>query len=1377
MSTRAVSDKRPLTHRIASLFGLLPLVAVASQLLLVVSVSPVIAAVSPGGDVAAPWPTSWVAYNDSSNNPVMATDLDFNPTDLDITSQGGTQPSVFMFWDGTNVFFRLRLETDPRVWSGGAPTKGGYDSGFWLANIATAADNTTRVVAGMQGKDNSNDFTYVINALNTTGETHVYETPFDSSGGVNSQGVRVVCTDGAGGVGVQTTTADCAGQVWLDWQVPWSRVIAVSGGTITANTPVKVFMTSSAAATLNATNKDTMTGAAVNFGGISSITPGILSATEGKSLVSGFNPPRVGAASVYDISLGISNPNSTGNSVTSTVVTDAIPAGVSIVSVSSATGSISFSGQNVTWNVGTLAPLASASATVRVSVTPTAPQVGTTITLANALSATGNGGLGTVTAVGTAQTVGPVGAAAHPTTTSTTCVAGAITYGATKSCTITVTDTNGSGQTQPTGTVATVGGFGTLSTCTLAGATASTSTCTVTFTSTGAGSGSVDATYNGDGTHNGSTATQATFTINKAPLTVTTVASSKVYGSANPAFTVSYSAFVGADNAGSLGGSLAFSTSATASSDVGTYAVTPSGLSSSNYAFTYVPANLTVTRAPLTISADNLGRAYGAANPTLTATYTGFVNGDAAADLDSPANLVTTALTTSAAGAYPITVSGATSTNYDITFENGTLTIGPVSLTVSVVDATKTYGDPNPAFGVTYAGFVNGDTSADLTGVLGFATAATAGSPVGTYPVTASGQTSADYTISYVPGTLTIDPAVLAVTPADQARPYGDPNPALTVTYTGFVGSDTVAVVGGAPACTTSAIATSPVGTYPIGCATGTLAATNYTFDVTATAVLSVGPASLTVTTDPATKTYGDPNPAFTVSYAGFVAGDTSADLAGSLGFTTAATAASDVGSYPVTPAGLSGANYAITFVGGSLAVTQATLTVTPDDAAIAVGDPIPTSFGVTYTGFVNGDDASAVSGTAACSTDAVAGDPAGTYTITCTPGTLASTNYAFVIGGTAIFTIGPVSLTVSVVDATKTYGDPNPAFGVTYAGFVNGDTSADLTGVLGFATAATAGSPVGTYPVTASGQTSADYTISYVPGTLTIDPVGQSIDFDVLPPATYGDSSVTLTATSSAGLPITYTTTGPCSVSGTTLTITGAGTCTVTAHQAGDANHDAATDVSQAFVVAKATPSVTWSDPENITYGTALSDTQLDALASVAGTYVYGPAAGEVLDAGTHTLLVTFTPTDGANYESVTLTVEITVEPAAQSIDFDALPPATNGDDPIALTATSSAGLPITYTTTGPCSVSGTTLTITGAGTCTVTAHQDGDANHEAAASVTVTFTITQPSIDLPNTSALEQEASPPGFILIVGGLFAFVLGGIVFLPARERRRFDRQG
>jgi PKD repeat protein len=75
-----------------------------------------------------------------------------------------------------------------------------------------------------------------------------------------------------------------------------------------------------------------------------------------------------------------------------------------------------------------------------------------------------------------------------------------------------------------------------------------------------------------------------------------------------------------------------------------------------------------------------------------------------------------------------------------------------------------------------------------------------------------------------------------------------------------------------------------------------------------------------------------------------------------------------------------------------------------------------------------------------------------------------------------------------------------------------------------------------------------------------------------------------------------------------------------------------------------KVTPKITWSNPANITYGTALSSTQLNANASVPGTFVYTPAAGTVLNIGTHTLHVDFSPTDTANYTNLTANVTINV-------------------------------------------------------------------------------------------------------------------------------------
>jgi hypothetical protein len=86
-------------------------------------------------------------------------------------------------------------------------------------------------------------------------------------------------------------------------------------------------------------------------------------------------------------------------------------------------------------------------------------------------------------------------------------------------------------------------------------------------------------------------------------------------------------------------------------------------------------------------------------------------------------------------------------------------------------------------------------------------------------------------------------------------------------------------------------------------------------------------------------------------------------------------------------------------------------------------------------------------------------------------------------------------------------------------------------------------------------------------------------------------------------------------------------------------------------LTVNQATPTISWSNPVAISYGTHLSGTQLNATASVAGTFSYNPAAGSVLTAGSHLLSVTFTPTDGTDYTTATATVSLTVVPIALTI------------------------------------------------------------------------------------------------------------------------------
>lgn len=82
----------------------------------------------------------------------------------------------------------------------------------------------------------------------------------------------------------------------------------------------------------------------------------------------------------------------------------------------------------------------------------------------------------------------------------------------------------------------------------------------------------------------------------------------------------------------------------------------------------------------------------------------------------------------------------------------------------------------------------------------------------------------------------------------------------------------------------------------------------------------------------------------------------------------------------------------------------------------------------------------------------------------------------------------------------------------------------------------------------------------------------------------------------------------------------------------------------SVSLTVAKATPAVTWSTPGPIAQGTALSATQLNATATVPGSFAYKPAAGEVLAPGEHELTVTFTPADTLNYTTVRAVVSVTI-------------------------------------------------------------------------------------------------------------------------------------
>ncbi|MBS7233200.1 cadherin-like beta sandwich domain-containing protein [Flavobacterium psychroterrae] len=457
-------------------------------------------------------------------------------------------------------------------------------------------------------------------------------------------------------------------------------------------------------------------------------------------------------------------------------------------------------------------------------------------------------------------------------------------------------------------------------------------------------------------------------------------------------------------------------------------------LSSTGTANVNIPiATSTVNKALLTITANNNSTVYGSDNPVLTASYVGFVNGDTVANLITAATIATTATKASAAGTYPITVSGATSSNYTFTYAaNAVLTITPAPLSITANNNSKVYGSDNPVLTASYVGFVNGDNDTNLATAAKIATKATKASAVGTYPITASGAVSSNYTITYgANAVLTITPADLSIVANNNSKVYGTDNPVLTASYVGFVNGDTVANLTTAPTITTTANKASAVGTYPITASGAVLL--NYIITYGPNAILTITPADLSVVANNNSKVYGSDNPVLTASYVGFVNGDTVADLTTAATISTTATIASAVGTYPITASGVVSSNYNIIYgTNTALTVTPAELTITADEARKIHGDKNPT-LTVKYSGFVNGDNENGLTFTKpVITTTAVTESAIGEYPITVAGASSSNYNIKFV--GNVLNVVASNNAGLSDIDVSK--GDLDPTFDTDKKGY-----------------------------------------------------------------------------------------------------------------------------------------------------------------------------------------------------------------------------------------------------------------------------------------------------------------------------------------------------
>lgn len=255
-----------------------------------------------------------------------------------------------------------------------------------------------------------------------------------------------------------------------------------------------------------------------------------------------------------------------------------------------------------------------------------------------------------------------------------------------------------------------------------------------------------------------------------ATLTITADAQSKVYGQTDPTLTYTVSGLQLGDTATAvLSGGLARAAGETVAG--GPYAITQGTLTAgSNYTIRFVGSTLTITPAPLTVTADDQSVVFGAALPGLTAHFSGFVNGDSVASLTTPPVLATTATAGSPAGSYAISVSGASSSDYAITFVNGTL-----SITADSTTAVLSTSAPAVAFGqpITLTATVTPSTSspASLAGSVVFLDQ---GTPLATVPL--SGATASFTTSALVPGF-----HALSVTYVGDSSHTGSTAPAVSV--------------------------------------------------------------------------------------------------------------------------------------------------------------------------------------------------------------------------------------------------------------------------------------------------------------------------------------------------------------------------------------------------------------------------------------------------------------------------------------------------------------------------------------------------------------------------------------------------------------------
>jgi len=788
----------------------------------------------------------------------------------------------------------------------------------------------------------------------------------------------------------------------------------------------------------------------------------------------------------------------------------------------------------------------------------------------------------------------------------------------------------------------------------------------------------------------------------------------------------------------------------------------------SYFAATQVTQNFTVAQASQVITFAALGgKTYGAA--PFTVNGTGGASGNPVLFSSTTPEVCTAGgtngktITIAAAGTCTIAADQAGNANYSPAIQvTRSFTVGKASQAIIIGTISgKTYGaapftvnatggdSDNP---VTFSSTTSGvcttsGTNGSTVTIVGGGTCKIAANQAGNTDYAAAPQVTKSITVGKAPQTVVFDaqgnqiygaePFTVSATGGASGNPVTFSSVTPVVCTTSGTNGSTVTIVGGG----TCKIAANQAGN------------TNYSAAVQVTQNITVNKKSQSIGTisfAPATLAVGGKTTASATATTGLAVAFTSktTGVCTVSGFTVTAVTA---GTCTIAADQTGNTNYAaapqvtqdITVDKGSQSIGAISFTAT-----VAVGGKTTvsakatTGLAVTFT--------STTTEVCTVSSSTVTAVTAGTCTIAANQ--TGSANYAAAPQVTRSITVGKGNQTIGTISfspATITSGQTTTVKATATSGLDVIFTSS-TTGICTVSGSTVTGVKAGTCTILASNNGNVNYNAAaQVKKDITIGKGSQDIGTISFSPATLSiGQKTTVSATATSGLPVTFTstTTGVCTVSDSTVTGVTAGTCTIAANQAGNANYNAAKQITQGLTVGQASQTIVFGPPGQQTYGVATFTVSATGGASGNPVTFSSTTPGVCTTGGTNGSTVTIAAVGictiaadqagNTNYSAATqVTQSITIGQASQVIKFVTVEGKMYGAAPFSVSATGGAsGNPVSFSSTTPevCTAKGTngsTVTIVAVGTCTLAADQDGDSNYSAASQVTQSFTVGQAS------------------------------------------------